>query len=194
MVLSRGVSAADLAEISSGRPLYPVVAIYLDWPGGAVRMHTSTGTITWGGEAWGGVGKFGSVRVPDESAGLASQPIQVRLVGVPDTLDDYLDDPIRGRDTWVGWGLTTKRGGNVLIGELNKLSAGYMDALRDVVEAVEDGWLRGVILQAISGPSQRAKAKIFHTAEDQARSFPGDTAGRHTINAEAEAGKMTWPE
>ncbi|MEC9433868.1 MAG: hypothetical protein VYD87_13275 [Pseudomonadota bacterium] len=183
-----------MAELASGRAIHPVVAVHLDWPGGAVRVHSNAGTLSWGGESWTGVGRFGSVSVPDEGGGLASQSAQLRLIGASDALDDYLDDPIRGRAAWIGWGLVTTRGGATLIGELNEMFAGYMDAMRDVVQAADGGLVRGVLLQAVGGPSQRARAQIHHTAEDQERAFPGDTAGRLVINAEAEGSKTTWPE
>lgn len=196
MVLSRGVDSATKAELSSGRPIFPVIAVYLDWPGGAIRAHSSSGTISWDSQSWLGVGPFGSVSVPGEGFGMASQPATLRLVGVPATLDDYLDDAIRGRDAWVGWGLTTERGGSALIGDLNEMFSGYMDAMVDKTVAEGGRLARGVTLQAVSGPSQRARASIYHTAEDQERAFPGDTAGRHVINAEAQVSKVqrTWPE
>jgi hypothetical protein len=51
-----------------------------------------------------------------------------------------------------------------------------------------------VVITLANGPSQRSFAEVFHTYEDQIRRFPGDTAGRLTINAEAERDKLTWPE
>jgi hypothetical protein len=90
--------------------------------------------------------------------------------------------------------VVTERGGNVLIGEPCEIFVGYMDALRESV-TVEDGVMRrDVVLGVANGLRQPSNSEVFHTFEDQERRFPGDTAGRLTINAEAERDKLTWPE
>jgi hypothetical protein len=132
--------------------------------------------------------------MPEEDLGLAAQPAEVRLMGAPDELDQYLTDPIRNREAIIYFGVVTERGGNVLIGQPFEMFVGYMDAMRETV-TVEDGVMRrDVVLTVANGPSQRSFAEVFHTYEDQSRRFPGDTAGRLTINAEAERDKLTWPE
>jgi hypothetical protein len=192
-VLTRDIDPATLAALAEPI-IYPIVMVYLDWPGGAIRVHSGVGTIQWDGEDWLGVGPFGAVQMPGEESGLISQPAQLRLIGVPDELDAYLDDPIRDEEGEILFALTTERTGNVLIGEPFSIFIGYMDAMRDVVEA-DDGVLRrDLIISLAGGPSQRAFTDLFHTDEDQKTRFPSDTAGRLVQNAEAEGKKLTWPE
>jgi hypothetical protein len=193
VALKRNIHPATLAAMAR-TPIYPVVMIYLDWPTGPVRVHSNVGTITYDGHDWTGVGNFAGLQMPGEETGLISQPAQLRLIGAPDELDQYLDDPIRDRDGEILFGLVTDRAGNTLIGDPFSIFIGYMDAMRETV-ASEDGTLRrDLLIDVAGGPSQRAFTELYHTYEDQKREFPGDTAGRLVINAEAEREKLTWPE
>jgi hypothetical protein len=191
--LKRNIDPATLNALA--QPVfYPVIMVYLDWPDAPVYAHSNVGPLIWDEQTWQGVGEFGAIQMPEEELGLAAQPAEVRLIGVPDELDQYLTDPIRNREAVIYFGVVTERGGNVLIGEPFEMFVGYMDAMRETV-TVEDGVMRrDVVLTVANGPSQRSFAEVFHTYEDQQRRFPGDTAGRLTINAEAELDKLTWPE
>jgi hypothetical protein len=191
--LTRNIHPDTLAALSAP-VIYPIIPVFLDWPDAPVYAHSNVGPLTWDLQTWTGVGEFGGLQMPDEESGMLSKAAELRLIGVPDELDAYLDDPIRNRPGEIFFGVVTERAGNVLIGEPFSIFTGYMDAMRDVVE-VEDGRKRrDVAVTLARGPSQRAFAEVFHTYEDQIRQFPGDTAGRLTINAEAEGTKLTWPE
>jgi hypothetical protein len=191
--LKRNIDPATLTALA--QPVfYPVIMVYLDWPDAPVYAHSNVGPLEWDDQTWQGVGEFGALQMPDEELGLAAQPAEVRLIGAPDELDQYLTDPIRNREAVIYFGVVSERGGNVLIGEPFEMFVGYMDAMRETV-TVDDGVMRrDVVLTVANGPSQRSFAEVFHTYEDQKRRFPGDTAGRLTINAEAERDKLTWPE
>ena len=191
--LKRNLDPATLAQLV--KPvLNPVILVYLDWPVVPVYAHSNIGPLTWDSQTWRGVGQFGALQMPEEDLGLAAQPAEVRLIGAPDELDQYLNDPIRNREARIYCGIVSERAGNVLIGEPFEMFVGYMDAMREIV-TVDDGVLRrDVVLTVANGPSQRSFAEVYHTYEDQSRRFPSDTAGRLTINAEAERDKLTWPE
>lgn len=193
MVLRRGVDAATLEAMAAG-PFFPVVLVFVDWPDAPVHAHSGVGVIEWDGAQWHGVGPYGAVEIPDEGGGLASRPANLRMVGLDDRLDDYLDAPVRNRRARILCGVVTERGGTELIGEPFELFSGYVDAMRDLVEGADGELRRGVALQVASGPSQRSSAEIYHTPEDQALFASWDTAGRLVLNAEAEAQRMTWPE
>ena len=191
--LTRNISGDTVTAL--GLPVInPVILVYLDWPDAPVRAHSNVGTLIWGGFNWTGVGNYGDLRMPEEETGLVSQPAEIRLVGTPDELNQYLDDPIRNREAVIYFGLVTQRAGNVLIGEPFEMFTGYVDAMRETVEVESGVMRRDIVLFLVGGPSQRSFAEVYHTFEDQARRFLGDTAGRLTINAEAERDKMTWPE
>lgn len=191
--LNRGISGVTLAALAQ-TPFYPVILVYLDWPTGPVRVHSGIGTLTYDGHDWRGIGPFGQLQTPGEEAGLVAQPAQIRLVGAPDELDQYLDDPIRDHEGEVLFGVVTERAGNVLVGDPFSIFIGYMDAMRDTVQVDEDTLRRDLIIDLANGPSQRAFTDLFHTYEDQKRLFPSDTAGRLVHNAEAERETLTWPE
>jgi hypothetical protein len=191
--LNRNIDPVTIAALSK-TPLYPIVLLYLDWPTGPVRVHSNVGTLNWDGHDWTGIGNFGAIQMPGEETGLISQPAQLRLVGAPDELDDYLDDPIRDRDGEVFFGVVTERAGNALIGNPFSIYVGYMDAMRETVEADNGVLRRDLVINLAGGPSQRAYTDLFHTYEDQIAAHPGDTAGRLVQNAEAERDRLTWPE
>ena len=191
--MARVIHPDTLAAIAAGN-FCPLVMVYLDWPDGAVRVHSNVGTISFGGDDWLGIGKFGGIEIPEESVGLAQQTAALRMIGAPDEMDDYLDSPIRGRMGEVWFGVVTERHGNVLIGEPFRAFAGYMDAMRDSIEAADGGVTRIITIDVANGPSQRLSVSLFHTDEDQRRTHPDDTAGRLVINSEARQRRMTWPE
>ena len=193
MDLKRGVHADTMAELESGA-FNAIIMVHVDWPGAPVYAHSGTGSFDWDGHIWGGVGEFGSIRLPQEMGGMAQSPAEIRVVGLTDKLFGYLDDPIRDRDVEVYFATVSERAGAVLIGDPVPVWSGYADAMAFEEEATDGGVSYGLILGSRSGPSARANASAHHTYEDQQRAFPGDTAGRWVINAEAEGDKLTWPE
>jgi len=193
MGLMRDVPAAMMAAIEKG-DFYPIAMVYLDWPGGAVRAHSGVGDLSYDGKTWRGVGGFGGIDVPAESASLVSSTATLTLLGVPPEIFDRLDDPIRNRPGEVLFGITTEPGGHVLVSDPISMFAGYMDAMRYVIQPDGKDLIHAVQIDLGSGPNARAKASIVHSFEDQKRKFPGDTAGRNLLNLEAYATTMTWPE
>ena len=184
--MMRPIHPDTKAAIAAGN-FCPIVLVYLDWPGGAVRVHSNVGNVNFGGETWLGIGSFGSISAPEETAGLAQNSASLQLIGAPDEMDDYLDSPIRGRAGKIWFGVVTKRAGNVLIGEPFRAFVGYMDAMRDLIQMEDEDLVRIITVDVANGPSQRLSASLFHTDEDQRRSYPNDTFGRLFINAEQRA-------
>lgn len=192
MGLIREVPAAMMAALRS-RVFFPAAMVYLDWPGGAVRAHSGVGDMTALGATWRGVGSFGGIDVPAEGAGLIAVRSTLTLTGVPPGIFDQLYDPIRNRPGRILLGVTSKPGGSVLLSDPVSLFEGQMDALRYTMRRDGEKLVHAVQLELGSGPRARAKASIVHSYEDQIRKFPGDTAGRHLMGAEASVETMTWP-
>ncbi|MBB4207288.1 hypothetical protein [Roseinatronobacter bogoriensis] len=192
-MVSRNIHPDTKAAIAAGS-FCPVVMVYLDWPEGPVRAHSNVGPIQWQGHEWLGLGKFAGLSAPEEAAGLAQSAASLQLIGAPDEVDAYLDSPIRGRPGEIWFGVVTERAGNVLIGEPFRIFAGYMDAMRDTIQAADGGITRVITIDVANGPSQRLSASLFHTDEDQRRTHPNDTAGRLVINSEARFERLSWPE
>lgn len=203
MELKRGVSPAMLAALSE--PSYPILFAHLDWPGDPVWAHTGVGTITWGGQAWNGVGTLGNIEIPEEAPGVAAVEAVLSLAGVPADLDGYADDPIRNRTVEIYIGTVAGRPGghdgkqisgpgNTLIGTPVELFSGTMDGL--LLNASDDGGeiVHDAQVMVATGVEARSMASIHHSDEDQRRSYPSDTAGRLVIMAFANAQRLTWPE
>lgn len=195
MDLIRNTPAAMLAEIS-GSHFYPVVLAHLDWPGAPLWAHSNRGTITWDGRDWVGVGKFGRVDISEEIyGGIPSEFTLSILTDFPD-LEAYTDTVIKGVASAVWLGAVSDRGGTDLIGAVEIVS-GTADAMGMVTEVTDENGQTVILIELnvtmTTGPSYRSMAAIAHSHEDQSRKFPGDTAGRHLILAEAEASKTLWP-
>lgn len=196
MDLTRG-TPAPLMTALSGPYFHPIVLVDIDWPGARMRAHSNAGPLVFGGQTYTGVGKFGAVSLPGEGMeGIPEEFTMSISCDLPE-LAVYADTQIRGRSGVVYLGATATRGGTDLIGAVDTIS-GTCDgsALRSEVTD-EDGQTVVVYTLTVTfstGPSYRSMAAIAHSHEDQQRHYPGDTAGRLLILAEAEAQKTQWPE
>lgn len=196
VALTRGVPAPMLSAI--GDTFYPVLFVWLDWPGAAVRAHSGVGTITWGGHNWTGVGHFGEVSLPEEAGSMVATEANLSLVADPAALDDYMGDAIRNLSGEVYIGVVTARpgeaGGTVLVSDPITVFSGTMDGMVMDVEPGDKGFTTKAVVSLITGPGARSDATIYHSDEDQARRYPGDTAGRLVVLALARQQKLYWPE
>jgi hypothetical protein len=183
VVNRRDLHADTLAALQG--PFYPVVLLYVDWPGDVVRVHSGLGVISWAGHDWQGVGAIdGAITLPGEESGLASFEGILTLGGLPTEIDDYLRAASEGRDVDIWFGVVTERAGNVLVGE-------PFPAFLGAVSGVEDEQsvgARGISVGITPGPSQRAQGSGVHSDADQKAQFVGDTAGRWTKAAFARTG------
>lgn len=189
MILTRGVDAVLKAALAQPT-VCPVALVALEWPTGWLRFHTGYGPIIWGGFTWTGTGPFDDLSIGEEGEGLAAADASIRLLG---DLGDCLANAeavIKNRPAMIYSGLVTTPAGNVLIGEPFLQFSGTMDGLI----YRQDGASHGLSLTLTAGPGARVGAAINHSNEDQAAKFPGDTAGRHTQLAAANARVRTWPE
>lgn len=182
MGLTRGIDPALMAVLEAGA-FHPVVLVFVDWPDDPVRVHTGTGTITWGGHDWTGLNGMnaGAITLPAELSSLAMVEGEAVIGGDPDRIDDILDDAsaARGAAVQIWFGAVTEAAGTVLVGEPFCAFTGYAGAVTDT--EAPDGMIdtvRLVKLQLVSGPSQRSVAGATHNWHDQRRADPEDTAGR----------------
>lgn len=195
MALTRGVDPTMLAAISAGA-FHPVLMIYLDWPDAPVRMHSNPGMITFGGYNFTGIGHFASVEMPDEGRDLVPGEALMRLVAKTGDAFAYLYDTIHNRAGIVWLGVTTERAGTQLIGTPCEIFSGYMIGRPKLREVDGEGARiveRVLEVRIGAGPGARAVASLYHSPEDQAAAYPGDTAGRHLVRGPAEARTLRWP-
>lgn len=199
MELRRGVPPELIAALK--QVSYPVVFIYLDWPGNPVRVHTAVGEIEWGGNTWLGVGTLADISIPPEQYGFAVSEVELGLAGVPADLDGYADDNIRNRDAEIFVGaLTDRPGGETgdkpcqLVSDPVSVAYGTMDALSLTASAFDNGVLHEARVVVTTGQEARQRVTIFHSNEDQRSKHPDDTAGRLLIMSYAKAQKTLWPQ
>lgn len=196
MDLTRGTPAALMAALF-GPHFYPIVLAYVDWPGAPLRAHSGKGSISFGGHDWTGVGKFGSIDIPDEVMHGIPDEFSMSLVSDLEEMEVYTDTVFRGRQGAIWLGATQTPGGNDLIGAVEMVT-GVADGMGLKVESerAQDTTVTLFDLRVsfTTGPSYRSMAALSHSHEDQIRQFPGDTAGRHLILAQARAQKTLWPE
>lgn len=191
MDLTRGIDAATVAAMSGH--FHPVLAVELDWPDDPVYAHSGVGEIAWDGKIFQGVGVFGDISIPGDAFGAIPTDAILTLLGVPSEIFDRLNDPIRNRYGAIYFGVTTKAGGNILVGEMTVLFEGYMDASKYIGEREGDVIQHGIQLTLGSGAGMRSTAAVTHSYESQIADFPGDTAGRHLQWAVKQARKRKWP-
>jgi hypothetical protein len=189
-MVTRGVDPDLLAAIAA--PFHPVMLVQVDWPGGMVRVHSGLGDLTWNGHTWTGVGTKGEVRLPQEGTGLAADDGLLRIGGLPDEIDAYLDADVRGRAVDVWFGATTVRAGTVLVSDPVQVFTGYVDGLSDETAVEGKDLQRTINVSLGSGPPQRSRANAVHSYEDQIAAYPGDTGFRWAKAANAAAGTLVW--
>lgn len=192
MELKRTLDPA-LAAAIAGPFFFPVVLVDLDWPDAPLRMHSGAGSISWGGHTWTGVGKFGSVEVPEESASGVPVDFAMALVCDLPELAAYADAVVRQRLGSVFLGATTSAGGNTLIGAPAEIASGTMDTLVLTTDFADGGAAYELRVGLTTGPGYRTAASISHSHEDQSRQFPADTAGKKLVLAQSRAEKTLWP-
>ncbi len=195
MELKRDVDAALLAALQG--PFFPIAALDLDWPGTAIRAHSGVGDITWNGLTFAGVGPFAQVALPAEEGGLVPPEATITIVGeLPDIFADAeVGATARGIEASFYFGAVTSRGSSTLIGNLQNVYTGHLDAQKVVVADENEADMgHGLQLTFKTGPGARSVADVVHSHEDQTVLYPGDTLFRFVIRAIAKLRVTSWPE
>lgn len=195
MDLTRGADPALISALSEN-PFYPIAIVRIDWPdenGNAVRVHSGTGTLSWKGNTWLGLGDLGSISAPEETETLVPEELRLTLRG---TLTELLalssEDDHRGDDVFMWVGCTTTPGGTTLKGDPELGFYGTID--ETPFQESEDGTLAELTVIARSGPPARADAEVVHSDEDQQSKYPGDTLFRRVAHAEKfNSNPPQWP-
>lgn len=173
--MARVIPPAMRSAILSGA-IWPVLLAYVDWPGGAVRVHTGVGTLAWDGHDWTGIGHLGLVNLPQAAVGMGQEAGTLTLGGLPEVIDAMLGEDSAGAQVEVWFGCLTGRTPAPLVSDPVRVFSGYVDDAGDnldVAGGTHQGWL-----SIISGPSQMSTGSPVHTMEDQQAIDPTDTAGR----------------
>lgn len=148
-----------------------VTFVDLDLSSGRLRLHSRTGTITWGSASWLGVGKFGGVDAVREDAELRPNTVKLTLSGVDSALvasamtEDYHGRAVSIYDGFLN--VTTL----ALIGTPELRFRGVMDYM-----SVELGAGEGTII--LNCESELARwdrpRGLLYTSESQELIYSGD--------------------
>lgn len=173
----------------------PIVLVYVDWPTAPVYTHSGIGDVSFDGETWTGLGKYGGISVPSEDFSLVNSKASLSVAGrLVELLAELNADP-RNRDVLIYFGATTEPAGNTLIGLPTLIFSGYVDSVDFSLNRNGEDLTSSLTIGLSSGPSARASATIDHTPEDQIFRYPTDTAGRQLANQNKKLyNPDVWPE
>lgn len=192
-MVTRNIHSSLLSDLSS--TFNPVVLVYVDWPGGAVRVHNGVGNISFDSETWVGLGKYGDISLPSEESSLVNSSAILTVSGTLADLLGELNTNPRNKDVNIYFGTVTTPSGNTISGTPTLIFSGFVDSVDFDLNRSDEGLESSVSVGVSSGPSARSGATINHTAEDQSSKYTGDTAGRQVINAIKKAfNPDVWPE
>ena len=167
--MARDLSVNNLAATTAD-VVAPVHFAELQFDSGTVRVHSRLGTLTWGGNDWIGLGRFGGASAVEETADLSRKTVTYTLSGIPgDLMSVVLDEHYQGRPARLYLGfLDTVT--NQLLDTPELLDQGRMD-----VSDTDEGETCSISITAESrfAAWERPVIRRYTDADQQAR-FPGD--------------------
>ena len=167
--------------------IHPITLVRIDWPGELLNLHTGAGSVPFDGEDFTGTlvngENLGVVQFPNEEAGLRGQEMTLTLYGEYSQLLNRVNPLATGQKVTVWAGITTKPGGNVLIGEPEVAFVGAISG--DLVSPPTSGAIAALMLRVKSGTHARVRGSITHSNEDQQSNYTGDTFFERTARATA---------
>lgn len=153
------------------KPVRPAVLAYIDHPDGALYYWNGTGTLTYNGNDYLGVGLIGGVRGVQSTSELRISQTELFVSGVPESRIDDLSGQLRNREATIDVVLLDERGD--VIPDPIRMATITLD--NDAVQV--DG--NGMVTFAVSGQQglwqlERALA-VSWTKEEQEQTYSGDT-------------------
>jgi hypothetical protein len=168
-VSDRGFSATIEAALDDER-VDLALAVYLNWPGGAVRTWSGLGSKTWNAQTWTGVGELGSISQIADGLEKTDTGVEITLNYLDDTLRNEVNtnDPT-GEDASIYLWLMNVTTGAVTDGY--ELFSGYIDRVE-----IEDDGSTGRIIVRLASELARLSQSTFYTLSDahQQLLFSGD--------------------
>lgn len=144
--------------------------LFLDHPEGPVRLWSGSGTVSWNGSDWLGVGILGAISGVEQTAEIAAHELSFSLSGVDPKMITFKTGSVRNREAvlyarWVGTD-------NVWFSDSVVLWKGVMDYLtskEDNGQAVIDLLTHSPLFNWGQAPN------VAYTHEEQQLSYAGDT-------------------
>ena len=167
--MPRQLSAGFAAAVKSG-VVQPALMIEGLFDGGALRLWSGVGDLSWNGATWTGAGRLLAIDAVEESAGIVANGAKATLSGIPsDLVALALAEPYQGRVVRVYLALIDASG--AIIADPDPLFTGRAD----VMAITDDGATATIDLSVESRliDLQRARARRYEH-EDQQIDYPGD--------------------
>jgi hypothetical protein len=190
---------ADWLALADAGMLQRVYFLHLDWPGGAVRVHSYIGDIDVGGHTWRGVGLLGTIE-SNGAAQVGQKPvITFKLSRVPGDAAGFMTPAgAQGRaaSLYVG-AKDPHRDDLTLIGGIHPEFTGRIAGVQMAFADVDATGVRrfDYSIDVDVGRSPRLPHTFYHSDADQRRRTAtdargADTAFRHLASAASEP--LVW--
>jgi len=167
--MSRDLTA-DMLTQSQASTLAPVLLAFFDFQGGAVRVWSGIGDLSWDSQTWVGLGHLGTVSPVEESADLRANGVAFELNGVPSSMiSAVLGDNYQGRDVKLYLGAIDTDGS--IHTDPYLLFSGRMDRM-EIDDGAETAVVR-VFAESRMVELYRNNERRY-THEDQQIDFSGD--------------------
>ena len=170
--MSRNLTSNELAQLGAAQ-IVPVIFVECDFASGSVYLFTGTGTFSWNGHTWTGVGKLGSISVINETSDVTAQSVSISLSGIPnDMLSDALNEVQVNQKVTIWLGFLSPSGGSWTIVSSPAIAfQGFMD-----VPTISEGVTTSTISISLENRLiilSRAKMRRYDT-QDQSIDYPSD--------------------
>jgi len=168
-VADRGFSST-IETVLSAHDAPVALAVYLNWVGGAVRLWSGNGSLSWASNTWLGAGKFGSLDKVTDSVDRSDIGVQLTL--------NYLDDSLRNEvvtNNSVGraasvylWAMNTS---TAQVADSYEIFTGFIDRCE-----IEDAGSSGALLIRLASELAILQRPRYFALSDahQKFLFPGD--------------------
>ena len=146
------VLAPELVAAMDQRVVEPVYFVFVDWPGGAVYVHTGLNEIVFNGHTWYGVGSLGAIGQVTDDGNIGSHTLPLSLSGIdPLTLSEISTRECIGRTVTAYVGMLDENG--QLIGATQYFDGRISDTT--ITRYKDDS----IAIQAVSKTSDWAKSR-----------------------------------
>jgi hypothetical protein len=167
--MPRPMSSAMLAAIQA-QHLRPALFVQMQFMTGPLYVWSGTGSVTWNGHTWLGVGTLGTISTIEESGTVEAKGVTLTLSGIdPAMLADALQEFQTGAPVAIYLGLFDS-GGSLIANPVTSW-AGRMDQ-----PSIEVGGDSAVISIACENRLIEMNVAVDrrYTATDQSIDYPGD--------------------
>lgn len=168
--MSRDVTVGTLAALEA-KAVKPVIFVYLDFLGGAVRVNSSPNDAVFAGNTFLGVGLLGGISTIEESKSVSANGITLTLAAPSSLVSLALQEHYRTRPAkiWLG----AFDGAGAVIADPVQIWSGRMDTMK--IDHGGEISLINLTCETRIIDLNRSRERRY-THEEQQRLYPGDLA------------------